>query len=383
MVLVIPLLTHGAQVTPHDSARSSPVKIRALLPLGSAIAATGLLAAGMAAPAQAAKPKFAIGAKMAKASGAKDIVKFWTADGGAHFKAAKSASVDWKHVPKIVSTGGPSADGRPTVIPAIGAEKKAAGKSKNLNLPKTTGVIFFVGRDGQEYFCSGTSIQSKYHNVVATAGHCAYDTDHDSNNLDAWVFVPGFYDGKAPWGVYVGKQAFVHYDFNVYEDYDRDYAFVTVYNGLKWDWSKDRAVDVGRLGDNVGGQGFAYNLPLGQKVLSIGYPGGPHPDGDRPFSGWRPKWCYGTTSGRVVAKEFKVSEQIAIKCSMTQGASGGPWLLKYKSASRLGYISGVTSLVADFDGNDRIDANTSPYFDGETAAVYKAAAAVWSGKLPL
>ena len=27
--------------------------------------------------------------------------------------------------------------------------------------------------------------------------------------------------------------AFTHYDFDVYEDYDRDYAFVAVYNGIQ------------------------------------------------------------------------------------------------------------------------------------------------------
>jgi hypothetical protein len=355
---------------------------RALLPFTGAIAVAGLLAASLATPAQAAKPKYAVGAKLAKASAAKDIVKFWSANGGENFKSAKSASIDWKHVPKIVSSGGATADARPGVVPAIGAAKKTAAASKNINLPKTTGLVFFVGADDQPYFCAGSSVQSKHRNVVATAGHCAYDTDHDGHGLDFWVFIPGFYDGKAPWGVYVGKQAFTHYDFDVYEDYDRDYAFVTVYNGLKWDAAKEAVVDAGRLGDNVGGQGVAWNQKVGQKVFSIGYPGGPHPDGDRPYSGWRPKWCYGKTAAGVVAKDFKVDEQIAIKCSMTEGASGGPWLLKYKSGSRLGYVNGVTSLVGDLDGNDRVDITTSPYFDGETAAVYRAAANVWSGRLP-
>ncbi|XVQ85024.1 hypothetical protein ACQP2K_40455 [Microbispora siamensis] len=50
--------------------------------------------------------------------------------------------------------------------------------------------------------------------------------------LDKWVFVPGYYQGKTPWGIYVGKTAYTHYDYDVYEDGDRDYAFVTVYNGV-------------------------------------------------------------------------------------------------------------------------------------------------------
>ncbi|WP_051760902.1 hypothetical protein [Herbidospora cretacea] len=174
--------------------------------------------------------------------------------------------------------------------------------------------------------------------------------------LDKWVFVPGYYQGKTPWGIYVGKQAFTHYDFDVYEDGDRNYAFVTVYNGLKlphgglkdvktlkdlgglvevskelwlqydirfidggkyyiWKWN-----DAGRLGDNVGGQGLAYNQKVGQNVYVFGYPSGSHPDGNHAYS------------------------------------------------------EGV-------GGNKRYDTSVSPYFDGETFGVYKAAANLWSGSI--
>ncbi|MEO3862131.1 hypothetical protein [Acrocarpospora sp. B8E8] len=59
-----------------------------------------------------------------------------------------------------------------------------------------------------------------------------YDTESNKATLDKWVFIPGYYEGKTPWGIYVGKQAFTHYDYDVYEDGDRDYAFVNVYNGV-------------------------------------------------------------------------------------------------------------------------------------------------------
>ncbi|MFD2349087.1 trypsin-like serine peptidase [Nonomuraea ferruginea] len=94
--------------------------------------------------------------------------------------------------------------------------------------------MFFVDGSGKFRWCSATSIQSNYRNLVATAGHCVYDTESNKALLNNWVFVPGYYQGKTPWGIYVGKQAFTHYDFDVYEDYDRDYAFVTVYNGIQF-----------------------------------------------------------------------------------------------------------------------------------------------------
>ena len=66
---------------------------------------------------------------------------------------------------------------------------------------------------------------------------------------------------------------------------------------------------------------------------------------------------------------------------MTTGSDGAPWLVKYSSAKRLGYVNGVTSLFGDSDKNGRIDVNTSAYFDGETAGVYNKAAAVWTGSI--
>ena len=52
-------------------------------------------------------------------------------------------------------------------------------------------------------------------NLVSTAGHCVYDDPSQRSVMDNWVFVPGYYQGKTPWGIYVGKTAYTHYDFDV------------------------------------------------------------------------------------------------------------------------------------------------------------------------
>ncbi|UBU12110.1 trypsin-like serine peptidase [Nonomuraea gerenzanensis] len=526
---------------------------RILLPAGGAILATGLLAAGLATTAQAddtvASDVLAAEAK------AIETLEFWTASNNAALKNAVAFNPDALEVSQIKSGGGYSADTKPGSTAPIGEEKKTTVKVQNVNLPKTIGKVFFEGRDGKLYWCSGTSIQSQYRNLVATAGHCVYDIAGNDEVVSRWVFVPGYYQGKAPWGVYVGKQAFTHYDFDVYEDFDRDYAFVTVYDGIggvlnketkvtpseyrahvakggkgyvketpitaaefaagyekygeagpyksaaadpkvesvakpadaaqkiedyiatgvngiklvgvevtesvyknatsgldngqkferlsnevpvsqeeykklvdekgdgkflgslrvvkdangtetawfktqyyvkKWIkstaqvkyWVEDYFVvehaikSVGRLGDNVGGQGFAWNQPSGKYVRTFGYPYGPHLDGNKPFTGVTPKWCYGKTAkNALLIPSKKVEEQQSLKCTVTAGYDGGPWLYKYSNAKRLGYVNGVTSLIADTDKNNRYDTITSAYFDGETAAIYKAAAAVWSGKL--
>jgi hypothetical protein len=511
---------------------------RILLPASGAILATGLLAAGLASTAQA-DTDIAKDNLVDTAAQAAEVLDFWTKSDNQAMKKAVAFNPDALEVEKISSGGGYSADTKPGSTAPIGEEKKSTAKVQNVNLPKTIGKVFFEYRDGSLYWCSGTSIQSQYRNLVATAGHCVYDIAGNDEVVSRWVFVPGYYQGKAPWGVYVGKQAFTHYDFDVYEDFDRDYAFVTVYDGIggilnkpskvtkaeydkfqgpkevrkieiskaeydkcnlnlgecfaegedkdaqqvgpdypgavltkvevnktaytnagtgkgngnkigepvvevatqaeaeayakKQGWTtgdfpavgnaeapgtvaKDAAGNytithyfvqkwvkpaeakkyyvneyvvfehvvksVGRLGDNVGGQGFAWNQPTGKYVRTFGYPFGPHLDGNKPFTGVTPKWCYGKTAKNVLRiPSKKVEEQMSFKCTVTAGYDGAPWLYKYSNAKRLGYVNGVTSLIADTDSNKRYDTITSPYFDGETAAIYKAASASWSGKL--
>ncbi|MEO3870336.1 hypothetical protein ABGB18_16105 [Nonomuraea sp. B12E4] len=506
---------------------------RILIPAGGALLATGLLAAGLATTAQA-DPGHATKTLAKDAAIAKAVVDFWAKTNGAALKAATASDIWTKtDVSQMQSKGGYSSDTKPGSTAPIGEETKTEAKVQNVNMPKTIGKVFFVNSKGEKKWCSATSIQSTHRNLVSTAGHCVYDTEAGKDVMDKWVFVPGYYQGRAPWGIYVGYQAFTHYDFDVYEDFDRDYAFVTVYNGLAlgggtakrvtkaefdaykgikdakdvevsreeyrkgkldpktadyywrekgeaaeasgpdfpgaevtkvevaeavwkaarmgqgngrkfgepetenvtyndaWDylqkqrqnprqypgtvkldrrgnstithyyvqqWFKpgsdskyfktvffivDGAVkDAGRLGDNVGGQGFAWNQPTGKYVRVFGYPAAPHPDGNKAYTGVTPKWCYGKTSAKLVGSAAKkIEEHLALKCAMTEGADGGPWLYNYSNSKRLGYVNGVTSTFNDQDKNGRVDYISSPYFDGETNTVYKAAAASWSPKL--
>ncbi|MEV4221240.1 hypothetical protein [Nonomuraea sp. NPDC049725] len=507
---------------------------RILLPAGGAVLATGLLAAGLAGSATAAAPDWAYDTMAKDAPAAIEVAQFWLAANEHTNNLAKATPYTWenKATSKLKVSGGYSPDTKATTVAPIGEEKKVASKTKNINLPKTIGKVFFVDSEGDLKWCSATSIQGKYKNLVATAGHCVYDEGKNASVMDNWVFVPGYYQGKTPYGIYVGKTAYTHYDYAVYEDNDRDYAFVTVYNGIqigggtpklvsKADYDKfegakvdkhvqvDKAEfdkgkldpktqdyywfeqgsksqptgpdypgaevtkvevskatydaakvgkgngykfgepitehvtfaeadaylkkqqanaekypatvvkneqtatithyyvqawykpgkdtkyfrtdfyiidgflkDVGRLGDNVGGQGIAWNQKTGSKVFVFGYPADAHPDGHKAYTGVTPKWCYGATSGKTYASAaYKAEEHIALKCAMTPGANGAPWLIKYSNAKRLGYVNGVTSLFHDQDGNNRYDYSSSPYFDGETGAVYAQAEKNWSGSL--
>ncbi|MEO3810873.1 hypothetical protein ABGB17_17880 [Sphaerisporangium sp. B11E5] len=492
---------------------------RLILPLGGVVVAAGMIGATLTTSAQAeTKPSPRKSGTLVSSNGAKAIAGSWTPS---KLKAAKNYLEDSTHSGNLrKSTEKASADGKAGSVAPIGAGGKTAGVSKNVNLPTNVGKVFFQV-DGKPYWCSGTSIQSKYRNVVATAGHCVYDTDKNSF-VDNWVFIPGYYKGKAPWGVYVGAKVNLHHDFSVYEDYDYDYAFVNVYNGVKqtgdkvvnketfdaykgpkWAkdveitqaeyqkcydehggetadcWSKvtgsevvlpwgtaggekvlkevtkeeyDKApawnskvnyakapaktsteivdeatynnykgpgykkivdsaytithyyvkywvkksstkkyyktvfyikelVDAGRLGDNVGGQGFTWNRSTTAKQFAFGYPTAAHLDGNKAYTGETMKWCYGQTSAAPAVPKYKAEEQIGIKCAFTPGATGGPFLIVYKSASRTGYLNGVVSLTLDTDGNQRYDRITTPYFNSDTYGIYKYAANLYTGKL--
>jgi len=381
--------------------------------VGGLVATAGLLAASLAAPAQAAPSGATVSGDTVAGKDAWQVVKFWYWNNNRALKDAVEYHPDYKistHTARLKSLGGPSTSTKPGIVAPIGEEGKPATTLKNINLPKTTGKVFFTrpaaigDHHQQKYWCSATSVQSRYHNLVATAGHCVYATDLDNHVLDNWVFVPGYYQGKAPWGIYAAKAAYTHYDFDVYEDFDRDYGFVSVYNGLRvklmvdtdkpeWDaflgpkftynhkYYVMALEDVGRLGDNVGGQGFAYNIPAGKGIFTFGYPAGEHPDGDKPYTGITPKWCYGKTTKGVVDAALKIEEQIALKCAVTEGMDGSPWLYRYSNNKRTGYVNGVTSTFMDVDQNGRFDTIGSPKFDGETADFYAAAANVWSGSI--
>ncbi|GAA5041121.1 hypothetical protein HNP84_002425 [Thermocatellispora tengchongensis] len=525
----------------------TPAK-RLALPFAGALVTSSLIGASFAGSAQAA-PDWSSDPLTNKRPEAYAVANFWLDANGAALKKASQYNWDAKDVTKLVRGSGDAADGKPGTVAPIGGQSGPAAKVKNINLPKTIGKVFFVTSKGEYRWCSATSIQARYRNLVATAGHCVYDIDGNEDVMRNWVFVPGYYQGKAPWGIYVGQTAFTHYDLATYEDFDRDYAFVAVYNGVqfagkkevvksefnawaggKWiesepidakeyaegldkygvegpywkklsdpdvqtvgkpadadkhieeyiatgrngvkltavevsegvynkapkgldnnakferksgavvaisleeyrelakakadgnflgtltatkdkngneiAWYKSQfyikkwvktsvkelyfrdhyfiglAKDVGRLGDVVGGQGVAWNQPVSQKVYAFGYPADAHPDGDKPFTGLTPKWCYGKTAAKTYTVDaYKVANHIALKCSMTGGADGAPWLIKYNNGKRLGYVNGVTSLFHDQDANDRVDYNSSPYFDGETAGVYNQAQGTLNAKI--
>ncbi|OPG06476.1 serine protease [Microbispora sp. GKU 823] len=346
---------------------------RALAALGVGVGLLG--SAVVSTPAQAASAVMAPLASNVPA--AQQVAAFWLADGGANLRNATPYAVQ-----TVVQGERASADvvpdGKPGTVPPSQDvfPKKVKG-------PTTSGKVFFVGADGQPHWCTGTAVQSAYRNVVATAGHCAFDTEGAAGTLGAlgkWVFVPGYSDGKTPGVLYVGRQAATHFDFGVYGHYDRDVAFVTVFNGVVSS-SSGVLTDGGRLGDNVGGQGLAYNQPTASSVDVFGYPAGPNPDGTRPYTGQTLERSTGSTFAMGL-RDLPANQSVGVESAFTgEGSLGSSWLYRYSGDTRTGYLNGITISVSDTDGDNRYDTSVSPYFDGEVLAVYSEATGLQTGSI--
>ncbi|MGI5489649.1 trypsin-like serine peptidase [Microtetraspora malaysiensis] len=296
---------------------------------------------------------------------AQQVAAFWLADGGANLKNATPYAVQ----PAVRAIRLPSGAqrGKPGYV-----EPAPGPASPNGKLPTTSGKVFFVAADGQPHWCTGTAVQSASRNLVATAGHCLYDTEGNSIALDKWVFVPGYSEGTTPWGLYVGKEAFADYDFDVYEDSDRDYTLVTVYNGVVSS-SPGVLTDSGRLVDNIGGQGLTYNQPMNASVDVFGYPAGPNPDGTQPYAGQTLERSHGKTFN-AMAPAIKGEDLVGTDSPFTnEGSLGSSWLLNYGNGNRSGYLNGITISVSDIDRDNRYDTSLSPYFDDQFYDVYSAA----------
>ncbi|MGN9785785.1 trypsin-like serine peptidase [Nonomuraea sp. ZG12] len=324
------------------------------------------------------------------ATPAEQAVQFWTPE---RIRRATDHDDGIDMRSRGVRGGDSVPDGPAGAVPPSGEQRKTE-KARKVDLPNTVGRVFFTlprtdPRNPKNWrYCSATSVQGKYRNLVATSAHCVYDIGQNAFYTN-WIFIPSYRDGdgRAPYGIYAARTFNAHDDFVVREDFDFDYAFVNVHNGIKVTRAKTygqwrrQVANVGRLGDNVGGQGFTWNRDPKVKVFSFGYPAGEHPDGDRPFSGRTMKWCHGRTTPMPAAPKYDLQEHVGVRCAFTAGAGGGPFLYGYRSSTRTGYLIGVNSVAWDTDGNDRYDHISSPYFNTDTYKVYKAAANRWTGNM--
>lgn len=178
------------------------------------------------------------------------------------------------------------------------------------------GRLFMLEPGGTPASCTAAVVDSPAGDVIATAAHCVHE-----RAAGGWmrriVFVPGYRDASAPYGVYAVTSVSAGHGWLNREDPAADFAFLSVAPD-----STGQAVQA-----RVGARPAVFQPAAGDKS-AFGYPA------VGPYDGERLQYCKG---GTRIVRDVLLSGGEELRCRMTGGASGGPW---YDSLDRQG---GVTS----------------------------------------
>lgn len=251
-------------------------------------------------------------------------------------------AIDMDAVPRSsgpVATQPPVAHGAAATLAEPRVRAHTGVTPDNLTVSSTQGKVYFHDPStNQNGKCSGGVINNPAKDMVMTAGHCVF-------NGSAWVtdfyFVPAYDNGSVPYGSWAANYATAPNPWLDTGDVDYDVAVVNVQplNGAK-------------LVDTVGGNGLNYNQGL--PVVTIwGYP-----SGGGGYNGEIPYYCQNFQT-------YAYGARIEAGCTMTVGASGGPWLMNYDATTGLGYEDGDTSTTAQPAGYI-----ASPYFGSYIDTLY-------------
>jgi hypothetical protein len=311
-----------------------------------ATALLGIVAPANAAPVQASPGAHAVTPsvvthKMAgdMASRERAIMAYWTPQRMQQALRNGTPKVKASALPKATlapATGGPKILARPTSARGAGAR----GVSVNAVHPAalattpTEGKIFFTDpTDGNNYTCSGSSINNPAQDMVITAAHCVFFNNAYMTN---WVYFPAYYNGpSAFYGEWFETDMAVAPQWIDGSNLAYDTAVVNVGNG-------SGATLVG----TAGGNGITWDQPFAQFNTILGYPG----------NLTIPVYCQLTT--------FQAGPtEVGAACALDNGASGGPWIIDYNTTYGDGYVDGNTSIGI---GND----SYSPYYGAQVDALY-------------
>jgi len=209
----------------------------------------------------------------------------------------------------------------------------------------TVGRVFLT-MNGRDFVCSAVSVRAANRDLVLTAGHCVKDgTGAWARN---WTFVPGYDSGRRPYGSYPARRAFVTTRWSREADDDHDVAMVAV------------GTHRGRhLADVVGALPIAFGAPRGAHTYAFGFPAYP------PYDGEHLMYC----AGPPHPDPNRLTRGQGLRCDLTAGASGGPWLTGFDPVTGRGTVTSVSSFKYS---NDR-HTMYGPYFDDAIRRLHAAA----------
>lgn len=261
---------------------------------------------------------------------------------GATTAAAQNAVLAYWTPQRIAALTTPSAD-----VPAVSEPDGAPWERANA-LPRTVGRLFFSDH-GEDSSCTATVVDSANRSTVVTAAHCVNNTDliGADNQWSADVlFIPGYRDGRAPYGKFVGRLSLTPATWLRNDQIDSGFdAYDQGFVVLNPD-ARGRSVQ-----DVVGaGQRIGFDLPGGRVVHQFGYPRASADDareGLPEYTGERLAYCQGLP---VEAVAPEPAGQWGAACVMGGGSSGGPRIAGFDTRTGLGTVVGDNSWGYTPDG---------------------------------
>ncbi|GHE15109.1 trypsin-like serine peptidase [Streptomyces alanosinicus] len=232
-------------------------------------------------------------------------------------------------VSQVARTAGPAGQaGPPTQAPGATGDVVANRQTARV------GALFDADRADDlsgGHLCTASVVHSPHGDLIATAAHCVSDPDTDL------VFVPGYRDGKAPYGVWKLGHRYLPAGWTKDEDEDSDLAFATV------DDQGGKAIE-----DVVGANRFTTGTATGATAVTvIGYPD----SRETPISCTNKPTAHSSTQQRIDCPAF------------THGTSGSPWI------NSEGQVVGV--LGGYDEGGDTDDVSYSVTLGSLAADLYK------------
>jgi hypothetical protein len=230
----------------------------------------------------------------------------------------------------------PSGTRAPRQLPAISRAGQAFGGTA------AVGALFTVsaGKPGT-HFCTASVVQSAHGDLAVTAAHCMTGVQGQV------VFVPGYANGKKPYGAWRVTAVYTDQAWKSAKDPDDDVAFLRLS-----DASGGAPVE-----DITGAERLGTDWQEPALVQVIGDPDG----ADQPIA--CTNW----------AKTFSPT-QLEFDCDgYTDGTSGGPFLADLSAASGQGTVIGV---IGGYEqGGDTPQVSYAAAFGTAVAALYHSAEA--------
>jgi len=231
-----------------------------------------------------------------------------------------------------------------------------------------TGKVYFVIFPWA-YVCSGSSVTDSRsgYSLLLTAGHCAYDWK--KGFVQNWMYVPDFdaspVSGYPPscsntaYGCWTAQALVVHNGF----------ASAGRFNSqaTRYDWGFAVVGEGGKSGSaqldtTVGSYPIQYSgVAAGQRLAAFGYPAA------APYNGSDLIYC----AGNIFGDANNGNNTWGMKCDMTGGSSGAPWLAGFDDVNGNGDGGTLSSLISyGYSGGDSV---YGPKFNGFTEDTYDAA----------